>query len=34
MNSFAEVPTEKDTRIIEHEEIMIQGIPALKQHWS
>ena len=34
MNSFTEVPKEKDTRIIEQEEITIKGIPALKQHWS
>ena len=34
MNSFTEVPTEKETRIIEQEELMIKGIPALKQHWS
>jgi len=34
MNNFINVPKEKDTRIIEQKEIIIKGIPALKQHWS
>ena len=34
MNNFINVPKEKDTRIIEQEEIIINDIPALKQHWS
>jgi len=34
MNNFTDVPKEKGTRIIEQEEILINGIPALKQHWS
>ena len=34
MNNFINVPKEKDTRIIDQNEIIINGIPALKQHWS
>ena len=34
MNNFTNVPKEKDTCIIEQEEIMIKGIPVLKQHWT
>ena len=34
MNNFTDVPKDKGTRIIEQEEIIINGIPGLKQHWS
>jgi len=34
MNNFSDVPKEKGTRIIEQQEIIINGISALLQHWS
>jgi len=34
MNNFSDVPKEKGTRIIEQQEIIINGISVLLQHWS
>jgi len=34
MHNFSDVPKEKDTRIIEQQEIVINSIPALLQHWE
>lgn len=34
VNRFTDVPTDLDTTITEQQEITIQGIDALHQHWN
>ena len=34
MNNFSNAPVDKDTQIINQQQIILNGIPALKQKWN